>query len=50
MKRETIIIIVILLIAAIIVYIKIIKPALANIETISTTSGKANTILSIFGL
>jgi hypothetical protein len=50
MKRQTVIIIVIVAIALIIVYIKIVKPALANVSTIATTSSKANSVLNIFGL
>jgi hypothetical protein len=50
MKNETIVILIILAIAVVIVYIKVIKPALANMSTIATTSDKANAILNVFGL
>lgn len=50
MKKETIIILIIVIVAVVIIYIKVVKPALENVSTIATTSGKANSILNVFGI
>jgi hypothetical protein len=50
MKKQTVIIIILVVIALVILYITVIKPALDNVNTIAATSGKANSILSIFGI
>jgi hypothetical protein len=50
MKNQTVIIVVICIIALIIIYIKVVEPALQNVQTLATTGSKANSILSSLGL
>lgn len=50
MKTQNIIIAFLIIAAVVLVYIVVIKPALANVNTIAKTSDKANNILNIFGL
>jgi len=50
MKNKTVIIVVICIIALIIIYIKLIEPALQNVQKLATTASKANSILSSLGL
>jgi hypothetical protein len=50
MKKPTVIIIIFALISVALVYIYVIKPALANVSTIASTAGTANSVLSKLGL